>query len=88
MAKKRTKFGDKIRLSKMGMAAANVSRQRDRQIAVGGEGVAEQNARRKAVRKAGGNLAKDAVQRVGEYKRGRVDKVIDKVKVYKHPENK
>jgi hypothetical protein len=77
MPKPRSRMGDKIRLSRAGRAAANLPRQVKRKIAVGEAGVAKQNARRKAVRKAGGNLAKDAVRRVGEYKSGKVSSEAD-----------
>jgi len=61
-------------------------RTRKRVELVGADGVNYQDAR---ARKAGPeNAGKEARKRVGEYQRGRVDKVIDKVKRYKHPENK
>ena len=61
-------------------------RRRTRVDLVGSDGVNYQDER---ARKAGPeNAGKEATKRVGEYQRGKVDKVIDKVKRYKNPGNK
>ena len=51
---------------------------------VGGAGVNVQDARRRA-EKTPKDTTRGVQQRMSEYKRG---SVIDKVKVYKHPDNK
>ena len=51
---------------------------------VGSTGVNIQDARRRAAKNPK-DVTRDVQKRMGEYKRG---SVIDKVKVYKHPENK
>jgi len=51
---------------------------------VGSDGVNKQDKRRRNVKTPKG-MTRDVQQRMKEYKRG---SVIDKVKVYKHPDNK
>ena len=52
-------------------------RTRKRVELVGTSGVNKQDTRRRKVKAAGGNLAKDAVKRMGEYKRGAVSSEAD-----------
>ena len=52
---------------------------------VGPQGVNVQDARRRAIKDNPKAVTRDVQKRMGEYKRGNV---IDKVKVYKHPDNK
>jgi hypothetical protein len=80
MPKPRSKIGDMIRLSAAGRAAAQLPRERKRRELVGNEGVKQQNARRVRLGKSSGpdrdkKLAADAVRRVGEYRKGKVDKM-------------
>jgi hypothetical protein len=61
---------------------------RDRVERVGSDGVNIQDARMRKAKGDPGKVANELKKRKGEYKRGQVDKVIDRVKVYKHPGNK
>jgi hypothetical protein len=73
MARPRSKLGDAIRLSAAGRAAANLPRERKRRELIGNKNVDMQNERRRKIIAKGGvnakGLAKDAVTRVGEYRR-------------------
>jgi hypothetical protein len=52
-------------------------RTRQRVELVGTDGVNKQDTRRRKVKAAGGNLAKDTVRRMGEYKSGKVSSEAD-----------
>jgi ubiquinone/menaquinone biosynthesis C-methylase UbiE len=67
-------------------ALTKQERTRRRVDLVGSDGVNKQDTRRRAIKKGDHKaMTRDVQQRMREYKG---DKVIDKVKVIKHPENK
>jgi hypothetical protein len=61
---------------------------RDRVDRVGTDGVNIQDARMRKAKGDPNKVADELKKREREYKRGGVDKVIDKVKVIKNPGNK
>ena len=64
------------------------ARMEKRAAKVGYDGVNKQNQRRNKLKDNPKAITRDVQKRMGEYKSGRVDTVIDKVKVYKNPGNK